>query len=75
DATTWSNGVLTPLMHQIKDHKKQIEGRLQMLRKINESKGGIIENIANLEAELEPLKRQRDELAIIFKAMHLDVES
>ncbi|MGZ5056392.1 MAG: dynamin family protein [Methylobacter sp.] len=75
DATTWSNGVLTPLMHQIKDHKKQIEGRLQMLRKINESKGTIAENIANLEAELEPLKRQRDELAIIIKAMHLNVES
>ncbi|MGZ5044018.1 MAG: dynamin family protein [Methylobacter sp.] len=75
DATTWSNGVLTPLMHQIKDHKKQIEGRLQMLRKINESKGSIAENIANLEAELEPLKRQRDELAIIIKAMHLDVQS
>jgi hypothetical protein len=75
DATTWSNGVLTPLMHQIKDHKKQIEGRLQMLRKINESKGSIVENIASLEAELEPLKRQRDELAIIIKAMHLDVES
>ena len=75
DATTWSNGVLTPLMHQIKDHKKQIEGRLQMLRKINESKGSIIENIANLEAELEPLKRQREELAIIIKAMQLEVES
>lgn len=75
DATTWSNGVLTPLMHQIKDHKKQIEGRLQMLRKINESKGSIAENIANLEAELEPLKRQRDELAIIIKGMQLDVES
>jgi len=75
DATTWSNGVLTPLMHQIKDHKKQIEGRLQMLRKINESKGSIIENIASLEAELEPLRRQRDELAIIIKSMHLNVES
>jgi len=73
DATTWSNGVLTPLMHQIKDHKKQIEGRLQMLRKINESKDSIIENIAGLEAELEPLKRQREELAIIINAMQLDV--
>jgi DNA repair exonuclease SbcCD ATPase subunit len=75
DATTWSNGVLTPLMHQIKDHKKQIEGRLQMLRKINESKGSIIENIASLEAELEPLKRQRDELAIIINAMQLDMKN
>ena len=72
DATTWSNGVLTPLMHQIKDHKKQIEGRLQMLRKINESKGSIDENIASLEAELEPLKRQRDELATIINAMRLN---
>lgn len=72
DATTWSNGVLTPLMHQIKDHKKQIEGRLQMLRKINESKGSIAENIASIEAEMEPLKRQRDELATIIKAMQLD---
>ena len=72
DAVTWSNGVLTPLMHQIKDHKKQIDGRLQMLRKINDSKGGIIENIASLEAELEPLKRQRDELAVIICTMQLD---
>ncbi len=75
DATTWSNGVLTPLMHQIKDHKKQIEGRLQMLRKINESKDNIIENIASLEAELEPLKRQCDELAVIINAMQLDVNN
>jgi hypothetical protein len=74
DATTWSNGVLTPLMHQIKDHKKQIEGRLQMLRKINESKGSIVENIISLEAELEPLKRQRDELTVIINAMQLNIE-
>jgi hypothetical protein len=75
DATAWSNGVLTPLMHQIKDHKKQIESRLQMLRKINESKDSVAENIAHLEAELEPLKRQRDELATIIKAMQLDTYS
>ncbi|MCX7101491.1 MAG: dynamin family protein [Methylobacter sp.] len=75
DAITWSNGVLTPLMHQIKDHKKQIEGRLQMLRKINESKGTLIENIASLEAELEPLKLQRDELSAIIGDMQLEVGS
>lgn len=75
DAITWSNSVLTPLMHQIKDHKKQIEGRLQMLRKINESKGTLIENIASLEAELEPLKLQRDELSAIIGDMQLEVGS
>ena len=72
DALTWSNSVLTPLMHQIKDHKKQIESRLKMLRKINDSKGSIEENIANLEKDLDPLKKQRQELATIIKAMQLE---
>ncbi len=75
DAAVWSNSVLTPLMHQIKDHKRQIESRLQMLRKINDSKGDIVESIESLEAELAPLKRQRDELATIIKAMQLDAHS
>lgn len=73
DAATWSNSVLTPLMHQIKDHKKQIESRLVMLRKINESKGSVNESIAQLEAELVPLKQQRQELLAIIKAMQIDI--
>ncbi len=72
DAITWGNGALTPLMQQIKEHKKQIESRLQMLRKINASKGGVGESIATLEAELEPMKKKKDELAIIIKSMQLD---
>ncbi|MDP2902810.1 MAG: dynamin family protein [Methylovulum sp.] len=72
DAITWSNGALTPLMLQIKDHKKQIEGRLQMLRKINDSKGSVAENIAAIEAGLVPLKQQREELIVMMKAMQLD---
>ena len=72
DSTTWSNSVLTPLMHQIKDHKKQIENRLQMLRKINDSKGNVEENIEKLANELEPLKQQRNELVLILKVMQLD---
>jgi len=72
DATTWSNSVLSPLMHQIKDHKKQIESRLQMLRKISGSKESIEENIANLAAELGPLKQQHMELKMIIKAMKID---
>ncbi|MDT4332921.1 dynamin family protein [Methylomonas sp. MED-D] len=74
DAVTWSNSVLTPLMHQIKDHKKQIESRLVMLRKINESKGSVAESIAQLESELAPLEQQQKELLTIIKAMHLDVK-
>jgi hypothetical protein len=72
DAVAWSNSVLSPLARQIKDHKKQIEGRLMILRKINDSKGSVAENIAVLEAELVPLKRQREELAIMIKSMQLE---
>jgi hypothetical protein len=72
DAIAWSQGVLTPLMHQIKEHKKQIDSRLQMLKKINESKGSVAESIAALEAEIAPLRRKRDELATMIKLMQLD---
>ncbi|MEQ1484678.1 dynamin family protein [Methyloglobulus sp.] len=75
DAAGWSNGVLTPLMHQIKDHKKQIENRLHMLKKMNDSKGTVAENIASLETEIEPLKRQRSELMMMIKAMQIEISS
>jgi ASC-1-like (ASCH) protein len=75
DATAWGNTALTPLMQQIKDHKKQIENRLQMLRKINESTDNVAENIAHLQAEVEPLKRQRDELNMMIRGMRLDAYS
>ncbi|GAB6140084.1 dynamin-like GTPase family protein [Methylosoma difficile] len=72
DAVAWSNGALLPLMHQIKDHKKQIEGRLVMLRKINNSSGTVAENIASVEAELVPLQKQQEELSQIIKAMEFE---
>jgi len=75
DASAWGNMALTPLMQQIKDHKKQIEHRLQMLRKINESTDNVAENIAHLQAEVEPLKRQRDDLNMMIRGMRLDAYS
>ncbi len=72
DAMTWSHSVLSPLMHQIKDHKKQIESRLQMLRKISGSKESIAENIAGLEAEIAPLKQQHAELKMIIRTMKIE---
>lgn len=75
DSSAWGNTALTPLMQQIKDHKKQIENRLQMLRKINESTDNVAENIAHLRAEVEPLKRQRDELNMMIRGMRLDAYS
>ncbi|MGR8940629.1 MAG: dynamin family protein [Gammaproteobacteria bacterium] len=72
DAATWSNNVMMPLMHQIKDYKKQIDGRLLMLRKINEAKGNVTESIASLEEQLMLLRKQRDELAMMIKLMRME---
>lgn len=72
DAATWSSNVMTPLMHQIKDYKKQIDGRLLMLRKINESKGNVAESIASLEVQLRQLRKQREELAMMIKLMRME---
>ena len=72
DASSWANSVLTPLMHQIKDHKRQIESRLAMLRKITDSKESVGESIAQLEAELAVLSTQKHELQAIIAAMHME---
>jgi hypothetical protein len=72
DAATWSNNVMTPLMYQIKAHKKQIDGRLLILRKINESKGDVVESIAALEEQLKQLRKQREELVMMIKLMRME---
>ncbi len=72
EASNWSAVVLSPLLRQIKDHKKSIENRLDMLRKINSSKESLESNIAKLKAELEPLNSQFEELKAIQDAMQLD---
>ncbi len=72
DASVWCNSVLSPLMHQIKGHKKQIESRLHMLRKISGSKDSIADSIAGLEAELGPIKQQHKELKTIIRAMQIE---
>jgi hypothetical protein len=59
-------------MHQIKDYKKQIDGRLLMLRKINDSKGNVAESIASLEVQLRQLRKQREELAMMIKLMRME---
>ena len=69
DAIHWSNSALTPLMHQIKNHKIQVENRLLMLRKIAESKDNISSNIQKLESNVELLSVQRKELLFMTKTI------
>lgn len=72
DVVGWSGMALTPLIHQIRDHKRVIESKLDVLRKINESSHSLDQEIAALTHALEPLRRQYDELLEIRHALHLD---
>ncbi|MGX2040803.1 dynamin family protein [Methylocaldum sp. MU1018] len=72
EVSNWSSTALTPLIHQIRDHKRVIESRLDVLRKINESSQSLDQEIAALTQTLEPLRRQYDELVAIRRAMRLD---
>ncbi|MCI0732440.1 MAG: dynamin family protein [Methylococcaceae bacterium] len=69
EARDWGAAALSPLLRQIKDHKKSIENRLDMLRKINSSKESLESNIAKLEAELLPVQAQFEELMRIEEAL------
>ncbi len=72
EAKAWGAIALSPLFRQIKDHKKSIENRLDMLRKINSSRESLDSNIKRLESDLRPLQAQFEELRAIEAAIQLE---
>lgn len=72
DAVGWTTMALVPLVHQIKDHKRMIERRLEVLRKVNESGTSIESEVASLVQSLNVLKQQYEEIMAIRRALHLD---
>ena len=75
DAESWSDIVLNPLIRQIKDHKKRIETRLQVLRKINSQSADVGGDIAKLKDQLGPLEKQNNELNRLLKEIGLHSDS
>ena len=69
EAMVWGENVMSPIKHQILDHKTLIENRLLVLRAANESEGKLKENVQRLEIELAQLTKQHDELNEIIHAM------
>ncbi|MFM8333584.1 MAG: dynamin family protein [Candidatus Methylumidiphilus sp.] len=62
EATAWGASALAPLVRRIKDRKRMIESRLEVLRKVNESSETLDVEIAELEKKLAPLQMQYREL-------------
>ena len=69
EAMIWGENVMSPIKHQILDHKKEIENRLVVLLAANESEEKLKENIHRQENELAELKKQLKELKVILKVM------
>jgi len=59
-AERWVTAVVLPLEVQIKDHKAQLQSRLDNLAKINEKTTSINEQMAILRAAESDLKKQRE---------------
>jgi hypothetical protein len=72
DACTWSSAALAPLIHKIKDHKRLIESRLEVLRKVSESSESLDGEIAALERKLDPLEKQYQDLLDIRRLLEIE---
>ncbi|MDH5785605.1 MAG: dynamin family protein, partial [Chromatiales bacterium] len=70
DAESWSKAVMSPLVKQIKDHKEQMDNRLDNLRKINESRDTIEERMAVLKKQGAVVKKQYEEVSQILKVIN-----
>jgi hypothetical protein len=55
----WAQAVVLPLEVQIKDHKAQLQSRLDNLAKINEKTSSINESMAKLKGDEASLAKQR----------------
>jgi len=56
----WAQAVVLPLEVQIKDHKAQLQSRLDNLAKINEKTGSINDQMAQLKSAEAELRKQRE---------------
>ena len=68
DTERWLAAVPLPLETQIKDHKAQLQARLDSLAKINERGGAITEEVNKLHAQRKEIQQQVDMItALIMK--------
>jgi hypothetical protein len=63
DADKWAKTVMAPLIGQVRDHKKEIEKRLETLRKISESRETLQSKMEELEQIRQKLSAQEQALA------------
>ena len=75
EAEAWGKAALAPLVSRIKEHKHQMEKRLESLRKINESRDTLQNRIAELETIARKLKTQLDDINQLMETLNKPLDS
>ncbi len=75
EAESWGKAAMAPLVARIKEHKDQMEKRLESLRKINESRDTLQARIAELENATENLNSQLADLNTLMETLSQPLDS
>ena len=75
EAEAWGKAAMAPLVSRIKEHKLQMEKRLESLRKINESRDTLQNRVAELEKIAKKLKTQLDDINQLMVTLNKPLES
>ena len=65
---------MLPLVSRIKEHKDQMEKRLESLRKINESRDTLKTRMAELNKTAEALQAQLEDLNKLMETLNKPLE-
>ena len=75
EAEAWGKAAMAPLIARIKEHKDQMEKRLESLRKINESRDTLQSRIAELERTTQALNVQLEDLNALMQTLNQPLDS
>lgn len=74
DSEVWGKAAMAPLLARIKEHKHQMEKRLESLRKINESRDTLQSRIAELEEMASTLNGQLADIDKLMETINKPLE-
>jgi len=75
EAEAWGKAAMAPLVGRIKEHKDQMEKRLESLRKINESRDTLQSRVAELERSAEVLNTQLADLNMLMDTLNQPLDN
>ncbi|MBI3563259.1 MAG: dynamin family protein [Gammaproteobacteria bacterium] len=75
DSENWGKAAMAPLVARIKEHKEQMEKRLESLRKINESRDTLQARIRELQRSTEQLEQQLAQLNGFLDILNRSLDS